>query len=56
MPECIVNASPLITLGLVGQIDVLEKLFDAMAVPQGVAEEIGEGAGDDPARMKGIRS
>ena len=50
MSECVVNASPLITLGFVGRIDVLEKLFRGMVIPQGVAEEIGEGAEDDPAR------
>ncbi|HNR29882.1 MAG TPA: DUF3368 domain-containing protein [Candidatus Hydrogenedentes bacterium] len=50
MPDCIVNASPLIALGLVGRIGLLERLFDSVVVPQGVVEEISAGDKDDAAR------
>jgi len=51
MPKCVVDASPLIALGLVGRIDLLESMFDAMVVPLGVAEEINAGGNNDPARL-----
>ena len=40
MPDCVVNASPLIMLGRVGRIDLLGKLFDSVVIPQGVADEV----------------
>ena len=39
----VVNASPLILLGKIGQIGLLSALAGRIAVPQAVAEEIGAG-------------
>lgn len=50
MPDCVVNASPLITLGRVGRIGLLERLFGGVVVPQGVADEVSEGPVGDVAR------
>ena len=47
----VVNASPLISLGRVGRIDLLPQLCDQMIIPEGVAREIEEGPPDDPARL-----
>ena len=41
----VVNASPLILLGKIGQIGLLSALAARIAVPQAVAEAVG--AGDD---------
>lgn len=44
----VINASPLILLGKVGQIDLLRRLCDTVCVPEGVVSEI-EMEKDDPA-------
>lgn len=44
----IVNASPLIVLGKIGRLDLLEILAGSIAVPRCVIGEIAAGAGDDP--------
>ena len=47
----IVNASPLIVLAKVGQLDLLSAIADEVRVPRGVAEEVVAGPSDDPARV-----
>jgi predicted nucleic acid-binding protein len=47
----VVNASPLIILGKVGRIGLLEELTDELVIPGGVAQEVDEGPEDDPARV-----
>lgn len=44
-----VNASPIITLNKIGQIDLLVKLCDELVIPQGVVDEIQNGGYDDQA-------
>ena len=46
----VVNASPLIVLGKIGRIELICSLADEFFVPIGVAEELGDGPADDPAR------
>lgn len=46
----VVNASPLIILGKISQIDLLVKLADSLVVPKAVAKEIEQGAQNDPAK------
>ncbi|HRA69019.1 MAG TPA: hypothetical protein PL187_23535 [Caldilinea sp.] len=36
----VVNATPLITLALVGQLSLLREMFDAVIVPRAVYEEV----------------
>ena len=48
--RCVVNASPLIVLAKIGQIDLLVALADEIAVPHAVEREIIAGPADDPAR------
>ncbi|MEM9007509.1 MAG: DUF3368 domain-containing protein [Cyanobacteria bacterium P01_F01_bin.86] len=45
----VVNASPIITLTKIGQVDLLHQLCDDLVIPQGVADEIQGGGYDDPA-------
>ena len=45
------NASPLILLAKVGEIDLLRALFPDFVIPAGVAKEITAGPADDPARI-----
>ena len=47
----VVNASPLIILGKIGQLDLLYKLANEMVVPSTVATEIKAGPENDPARL-----
>jgi predicted nucleic acid-binding protein len=44
-----VNASPLIALGKIGEIALLESLCPTLVIPEGVAREIRQGTEDDPA-------
>jgi predicted nucleic acid-binding protein len=45
----VVNASPLIVLGKIGRLDLLEVLTASIAVPHSVISEISAGTGADPA-------
>jgi len=47
----IVNASPLVLLGKIGRLDLLESLAVSLAVPQSVIREIGAGSESDPAAV-----
>ena len=44
------NASPVILLAKVDEIDLLSRLADTLIIPAAVAEEIHAGAASDPAR------
>lgn len=46
----VVNASPLIVLGKINQLDLLHRLSQKVVVPNAVAEEIKVGPENDPAR------
>lgn len=46
----VVNASPLIVLGRINHLFLLQRLAEEIVVPAGVAKEIAQGPGDDPAR------
>ena len=46
----VVNASPLIVLGRINHLFLLEHLAEEIVVPAGVAKEIARGPEDDPAR------
>jgi predicted nucleic acid-binding protein len=47
----VVNASPLIVLAKAGLVDLLPRLCETMVIPFGVAEEVGRGSPDDPAKL-----
>lgn len=47
----VVNASPLIVFGKIGQLDLLNRLPDEIVVPQAVADEIIVGPENDAARL-----
>ena len=47
----VVNASPLIVLAKVGQINLLSAIAGKTAIPRAVAQEIAAGPADDPARL-----
>ena len=47
----VVNASPLIVFGKVGQLDLLRRLPEKIIVPQAVANEIVAGPENDAARL-----
>lgn len=47
----VVNASPLILLGKVDKLSLLEELAAELVIPNSVIEEIQEEPGDDPARV-----
>jgi hypothetical protein len=47
----VVNASPLIVLGRVNHLFLLQHLAEEIVVPAGVAKEIARGPEDDPARQ-----
>lgn len=47
----VVNASPLIVLGKIGQINLLHSLPKELVVPNAVAEEIKAGAENDSAKI-----
>jgi len=46
----VVNASPLILLGKIGQLSLLTRLTDELIVPASVVREINLGPSSDPAR------
>ena len=46
-----VNASPLIVLAKVGQINLLSAIAGEIVIPRAVAQEIAAGPADDPARI-----
>jgi predicted nucleic acid-binding protein len=46
----VVNASPLIVLARINHLVLLQRLAEEIVVPAGVAKEIAQGSGDDPAR------
>jgi predicted nucleic acid-binding protein len=47
----VVNASPLIILGKIGQLSLLSRLAESLVVPAGVAHELVAGPENDPARQ-----
>jgi predicted nucleic acid-binding protein len=47
----IINASPVIALARVGQVDLLARLPEQALIPQAVAEELSVAPEDDPARQ-----
>jgi predicted nucleic acid-binding protein len=47
----VVNASPLIVLGRINYLFLLQHLAEEIVVPAGVAKEIARGPEDDPARQ-----
>ncbi len=47
----VLNASPLIALGKVSQIRLLEELCSDLIIPDGVVRELDQGPADDPARI-----
>jgi predicted nucleic acid-binding protein len=47
----VVNASPLIVLGKVAEIALLERLCSTLVIPEGVVHELDRGPNDDPARI-----
>jgi predicted nucleic acid-binding protein len=47
----VVNASPLIVLAKISHLFLLQQLAEDLVVPAGVAKEIAQGPGDDPARQ-----
>lgn len=51
MEEWIFNASPLILLGKIGRLHIIESLNSAYAIPSAVADEITAGPENDPARI-----
>lgn len=46
----VTNSSPLIVLGKVSEITLLNKLSSNLVIPEGVAQELDLGPADDPAR------
>lgn len=51
MSVWVVNASPLILLGKINQLQLLAKLAGKVVIPHEVAVEISAGPADDPARL-----
>lgn len=47
----VVNASPLITLGKISGISLLERMCSDLIVPEGVVWELDKGSADDPANV-----
>jgi predicted nucleic acid-binding protein len=47
----VINASPLIVFGKIGQLDLLIRLAEEIVVPQAVADEIAAGPENDAARL-----
>jgi predicted nucleic acid-binding protein len=47
----VVNASPVIALARVGQVELLNRLPEQIILPQAVAKEISAGSENDPARQ-----
>jgi predicted nucleic acid-binding protein len=46
----VVNASPLVILGKISRIDLLDKLTETFVIPRAVAIEIDKGVANDPAK------
>lgn len=51
MENWIFNASPLILLGKIDRLDIIEKLNSNFSVPSAVADEINAGPAQDPAKL-----
>lgn len=51
MSHWIVNASPLILLGKINHLDLLDKLAPSFSIPHAVSLEILAGPADDPAKI-----
>jgi len=49
--EWVVDASPLVTLGKVSQMALLERMSSDLVIPEGVALEVDQGSADDPASV-----
>jgi len=47
----VANAAPLIFLGKIGHLDLLEHLAARVIIPSGVAQEVKQGPPSDPARQ-----
>ena len=47
----VLNASPLVTLGKVSGISLLERMCSDLIVPEGVVRELDQGSAADPARI-----
>ncbi|MBR8839276.1 MAG: DUF3368 domain-containing protein [Stigonema ocellatum SAG 48.90 = DSM 106950] len=47
----VVNASPLITLAKISQINLLSQLCSEIVIPSGVVQEINIGSDNDPAKI-----
>lgn len=47
----VVNASPLISLAKISQIDLIVELCSEVIIPSGVVSEINSGIDDDPAKI-----
>jgi predicted nucleic acid-binding protein len=47
----VLNASPLIILGKVSAISLLDKICPDLVIPEGVLREVEQGHVDDPARI-----
>lgn len=47
----VIDAGPLIALGKISQIGLIEGLCSELVVPSGVAHEVAQGPGHDPARI-----
>ena len=50
----VVNASPLILLGKLQRLDLLDSLAPAVWVPDGVIREVAMGAGSDPSTAASV--
>ena len=46
----VVNASPLIVLGKLGQLPLLTRLADELVIPADVAREVAAGPDEDPCK------
>lgn len=46
----VVNASPLIVLGKIGQLELLGSLAESIVVPRSVTGEVAAGSSDDPSK------
>ncbi|WP_171899550.1 hypothetical protein [Candidatus Marithrix sp. Canyon 246] len=52
MTRCwVIDASPLILLSKIGQVELLHELPDEMVIPTGVAKEILQGAKNDVMKL-----
>lgn len=49
--KLVLNASPLIILGKISAINLLEEMSSDLVIPEGVATELHQGPDNDPARI-----